>query len=235
MIKLNKFKHRTWLNGRIIAINDDCRKLKRPKNSIILSDPPYNMNYHYNLYKDNLNIKEYFDLLISQFKDKCIIIHYPEQIFELSILKNEAPTKFISWVYNSNTPKQHRGIAFFNIKPNLSKVKQPCKNLNDKRILAKDEPICNIYDWWFLNQVKNVSKEKTDFHPCQIPIKIMINILLVGTNEDDIIFDPFAGSFTTAIACIRTKRRFIGCEIDSFYFNKACERIDEELKQGTLF
>ena len=55
------------------------------------------------------------------------------------------------------------------------------------------------------------------------------------SKENDLVFDAFAGSFTTAIACIRTNRRFIGCELDPIYFEKACERIDTELKQLTLF
>jgi site-specific DNA-methyltransferase (adenine-specific) len=49
------------------------------------------------------------------------------------------------------------------------------------------------------------------------------------------IFDGFLGSGTTAIACIRTKRRLIGCELDNEYFDKMCKRIEEELKQGNLF
>ena len=44
------------------------------------------------------------------------------------------PTKVVSWVYNSNTAKQHRDIAFFKVKPDFRKVTQPYKNPNDKRI-----------------------------------------------------------------------------------------------------
>lgn len=36
-------------------------------------------------------------------------------------------------------------------------------------------------------------------------------------------------------SCIKTNRRFIGCELDKEYFNLACNRIDTELKQGNLF
>jgi len=50
-----------------------------------------------------------------------------------------------------------------------------------------------------------------------------------------LVFSPFLGSGTDAIACIRTKRRLIGCELDAEYFDKMCQRIDEELRQGNLF
>jgi len=222
-----------FLDGRIVLYNADSRDIDN-KNYITVSDPPYNLNYHYNSYKDKLKDCEYLELLAKVFIGKCVIIHYPESLFKFSIHTQRHPTKFISWVYNCHTPKQHRGIAFYDIKVDLSQVKQSCKNLKDKRILAKEEPVCNIYDWWFVNQVKNVSAEKLD-HPCQIPLQIMNNILLVGSSLDDIIFDPFLGSGTTAIASIRNNRRFVGAEIDNKYFDLSCKRIEDELRQGRLF
>lgn len=122
--------------------NDDCQTilphiieaLDRSK-VILVSDPPFNVGYHYNSYKDNLDEEEYFELLGSIFgEDKSVIIHYPEQLYKLAIKLNKIPSKIISWVYNSNTSKQHRDIAFFGIKPDMKKVRQPYKNLNDKRI-----------------------------------------------------------------------------------------------------
>lgn len=55
-----------------------------------------------------------------------------------------------------------------------------------------------LYDWWNVNQVKNVSKVKTG-HPCQMPIQVMKNI--IGILPDGIgAIDPFLGSGTTAVA-----------------------------------
>ena len=48
------------------------------------------------------------------------------------------------------------------------------------------------------------------------------------------ILDPFMGSGTTGIACIRTGRKFIGIEIAERYFKVACDRIQRELDQFTL-
>ena len=55
------------------------------------------------------------------------------------------------------------------------------------------------------------------------------------TNKDDIILDPFMGSGTTAIACIKEKRNFIGFELNKEYYDKACKRIKLEQAQLTLF
>lgn len=48
------------------------------------------------------------------------------------------------------------------------------------------------------------------------------------------VLDPFMGSGTTGVACVRLGRRFIGIEIDAGYFDIACRRIDDELKRPSL-
>ena len=47
--------------------------------------------------------------------------------------------------------------------------------------------------------------------------------------EGDVVFDPCMGSGSTGIACVRTRRRFIGIELDETYFNLSNERINKEL------
>ena len=80
---------------------------------------------------------DYYKMLDEILCGQFVIIHYPESIYKLAIQKGQAPEKVVSWVYNSNTGKQHRDIAFFNIKPDFSKVRQPYKNPNDKRIAER--------------------------------------------------------------------------------------------------
>ena len=196
---------------------------------IIVSDPPFNVGYHYNSYKDNKPENEYYKWLSDIFS-KCpsVVIHYPEQLYRLAFNMNIIPARVISWVYNSNTPKQHRDIAFFGIKPDLSKGKQDYKNPKDKRIQERimAGKYAKLYDWWNVNQVKNISKDKTS-HPCQMPVKVMENILSI-LPADKIILDPFMGSGTTAIAAIRTGRQFIGIEKDPEYHRLATERVEKE-------
>ena len=110
------------------------------KKVILVSDPPFNVNYHYNSYKHNLEEDEYYEALESIFgEDKCVLIHYPEALYKFSFQIGKFPEKVISWCYNSMNPRQHRDIAFFGIKPNLEAVRQPYKNLNDKRIRERIE------------------------------------------------------------------------------------------------
>lgn len=215
------------------------------KNIIIVSDPPFNINYKYNSYKDNMEENEYYEMLDFFFHDlPSVVIHYPENLYKLAFQIGKFPEKVISWVYNSNTAKQHRDIAFFDVKPDMNKVKQPYKNPNDRRIKERIKKGCRggrLYDWWNINQVKNVSKDKKD-HPCQMPLEVMKRIIGI-LPENALIIDPFMGTGTTGIAVLEmnkeqnVNRDFIGIEIDKKYFDIAKERIEEynEETKMTLF
>jgi len=73
-------------------------------------------------------------------------------------------------------------------------------------------------------------------HPTQKPVRIMSwTMEETGVPEGATVLDPFMGSGSTAIACIRTGRPFIGVERDPDHFNTAVERIRRELAQGDLF
>ena len=198
-------------------------------NPIIVSDPPFNIGYKYDKYKDKMNDDDYYTFMGEVF-GMCpsVIIHYPESLYKIAFQIDMFPERVVSWVYNSNTAKQHRDIAFFGVKPDFNKVRQPYKNPNDKRIqkrIAEGKTGAKLYDWWNINQVKNVSKVKTN-HPCQMPLEVMTNI--IGILPDDAtIVDPFMGSGTTGVACKKLGRDFIGIEMSQDYFDIAKNRIME--------
>lgn len=215
----------------------DCREIIKsitPKNAIIVTDPPFNIGYHYATYKDRLKENEYLDFLAQVFSELAcpfVVVHYPEMLYKLSARMNKWPEKVVSWVYNSNTAKQHRDICFFDVKPDFRKVVQPYKNPNDKRIKERIERGIlggRLYDWWEINQVKNVSK-KGNCHPCVMPLQVMENIIGI-LPEEAVIIDPFMGSGSTGVACVNTGRRFIGMELDESYFEIAKKRIEEAQK-----
>lgn len=72
-------------------------------------------------------------------------------------------------------------------------------------------------------------------HPSQKPIALMQwCIEQAKVPEGGMVCDPYMGSGTTAIACIRTGRKFVGIEKDAKHFETACERVANELAQGVL-
>jgi len=73
------------------------------------------------------------------------------------------------------------------------------------------------------------------YHPTQKPVDLLRYLVLTYTNTGDTVLDNCMGSGTTAIACIKEKRHFIGFEIEKKYYDIANERIKNETKQLTLF
>lgn len=72
-------------------------------------------------------------------------------------------------------------------------------------------------------------------HPTQKPIVVMEWALGEVSSPGQLILDPYMGSGTTGVACIRTGRSFIGIEIDEGYFDIACKRIREAYAQPDMF
>ena len=73
------------------------------------------------------------------------------------------------------------------------------------------------------------------WHPTQKPVDLLRYLVLTYTNEGDTVLDNCMGSGTTAIACIKERRHFIGFELSKEYFDKAVRRIKAEQAQLTLF
>lgn len=93
---------------------------------------------------------------------------------------------------------------------------------------------------WVFNKPENVPYLRAVFksgivlgskrlHPTQKQLSVIEEILRIHTNENDLVFDPFSGSGTTALACINHSRKFIGSEIDKKYFEIACERLRDKI------
>lgn len=73
------------------------------------------------------------------------------------------------------------------------------------------------------------------FHPTQKPVALIQYLICTYTNVGGCVLDNCMGSGTTAIACIREKRNFIGFELNKEYYDKACKRIQLEMSQPRLF
>jgi len=71
---------------------------------------------------------------------------------------------------------------------------------------------------------------KDRFHTAQKSLPLFEALVKKHSNEGDVVLDPFAGSATTAIACMNTGRKFKGCELDEEYFDKAQKRIEANKK-----
>ena len=202
-------------------------------NAIIVTDPPFNVGYHYGAYDDDMDQDDYITMLSTIVSTlPTVMIHYPETLYAVTAATGMVPRRVASWVYNSNTRRQHRDVAFYGVTPDFKRVRQPYKNPNDKRVrqrMADGSGGATLYDWWNVNQVKNVSTEKTA-HPCQMPLKVMDNIIgILPTTPDTIIIDPFAGSGTTLLAAKNAGLKYVGFDIDANYVSICEERLDTSM------
>jgi hypothetical protein len=79
------------------------------------------------------------------------------------------------------------------------------------------------------------TQSEPNSHPCPKPVEWMEWLCRLASRDGDTILDPFLGSGTTAVACIRTGRKCIGIELEEKYCEIAAKRCDRELDQGRLF
>jgi len=106
-------------------------------------------------------------------------------------------------------------------------------------ILSKEEKNYNFFDETKAcsNVIEGINQNipQKGEHPTQKPIKLMEKLLHIHSLKDMLVLDPFLGGGTTALACERLGRRWIGIELDEEYLALAKKRILEENKQMKLF
>ena len=96
--------------------------------------------------------------------------------------------------------------------------------------------VARVFHYLYNGMLQGDMKNKDErFHPTQKPTQLIIQLLNYYTKEGDLILDPFMGSFTTAVACHKMQRRYIGAELDKEYFDKGSERLNKLKSQISFF
>ena len=207
----------------------DCRDILPTLGKVdaVVTDPPYGIGFKYESHEDDAT--EYADLMLPLRGLPVALLQYPEEMMRLVTPVLGAPDECLAWVYPSNLPRQFRLWGLWRLRANFSGVRQPAKNPDCAKV--KNLSVAS-YDWWEQPQVKGNGAEKTA-HPCQIPVSCVERVIsLTGVQS---VVDPFMGSGTTGVACMNLGRSFIGIEREPKYFDIACERIENALRQERLF
>lgn len=93
-----------------------------------------------------------------------------------------------------------------------------------------------VQEWEnYPTSILNFDNDPDSWHPTQKPVALLRYLVLTYTNEGDTVLDNCMGSGTTAIACIKEQRHFIGFELNKEYYEKAVKRINNEKSQLQLF
>ena len=98
---------------------------------------------------------------------------------------------------------------------------------------GKETPKIGIRrNWWVLS---NAYTGETKGHPAPMPYQMAAGHVQTWTNAGESILDPFMGSGTTGVACVKQGRKFVGIEMDPGYFDIACKRIEDAYRQPDMF
>lgn len=229
-----------------------------PDNSVDISfaDPPFNLKKKYSNYKDSLEFKTYIEWCEKWIKEMVRITKSTGSIFlhnipkwltyYASILNKVANFKhWISWdaptcPMGKSLQPAHYGILFYvkEIKKHkFYELRYPHKRDRKANYLLKDyggkkyllHPFGPLVSdvWTDIHRIKH--NKYRDNHPCQLPIHLLERIILMSTDENDIVFDPFMGTGTTAIAAKRLGRNYIGFELDENYVEIAEAKLKQEV------
>jgi site-specific DNA-methyltransferase (adenine-specific) len=89
--------------------------------------------------------------------------------------------------------------------------------------------------FFYCAKADKADRDDGNNHPTVKPVDLMRYLVTLVCREGGTVLDPFMGSGTTGIACIRTGRKFIGIERDARYFEIARQRLLRESAQPDIF
>jgi len=99
--------------------------------------------------------------------------------------------------------------------------------MSDERIYQIGKP--HKFNDMGYTTVWQILPNKNEGHVCTFPQELVERCVLLSTDEEDVVFDPFMGSGTTGVTAKFLNRNFIGIELDKGYFQIAEKRINENL------
>ena len=222
--------------------NQDNREIIKsiPDQSIdlILTDPPYNIS-KYSTGNINLPNRTPLNNDIADW-DKIEIDPF-EYVKEFKRILKPNGNIFVFTTYNC-IGKWHEAFdkEFDTTQFMVWHKTNPAPNIFKKGFLNSCELIICFWNkghtWNFTNQKEmhnfietpicmKPERLKNPKHPAQKPIKILQHIIEIASNEHDVVFDPFMGVASTAIAALKTNRKFYGCEINHEYYLEGVDRV----------
>jgi site-specific DNA-methyltransferase (adenine-specific) len=238
----------------------DCIELldgvTEPFADLVFADPPFNIGYKYDKYKDKVKSKRY----IAWSKDwmgACVDVLKPNGSFYIAIGDDYAAhirligeelgltlRNWIVWHYTfgqqttQKFARAHTHIFYFiKDKDSYTFNDHTVRVPSDRQLTYNDKranPVGKMPDdvWNTYSRICGTFKERVSWHPCQMPETLLSRIISVSSNEGDLVLDPFIGSGTTAAAALQLGRQYSGFDISESYVEKTIERLAELEAQG---
>lgn len=228
------------------------KNFKKPFVDLIFADPPFNIGYQYDMYKDNINEDKYL-AWTEDWMSACAKALKPNGSFYVAICDEYAAEikifaernlkmnlrNWIIWHYSfgqqtkSKFARAHTHILYFvKDEKTFTFNSDTARVLSDRQKKYKDKranPNGKLPDdvWNEYPRVCGTFDEREGWHPCQMPESLLARIIRVSSNENDLVMDPFSGSGTTCVVAHKLKRNYFGIEISPDYVKDARKRVDE--------
>ncbi|MCK4603050.1 MAG: site-specific DNA-methyltransferase, partial [Phycisphaerae bacterium] len=84
-------------------------------------------------------------------------------------------------------------------------------------------------DVWSFSRVCGTFHERVEWHPCQMPERLLERIIKACSNKGELVIDPFSGSGTTCVVAARLGRQYFGIDISEKYVQRSVKRLTETL------
>ena len=226
-------------------------EIKKPFVDLIFADPPFNIGYKYDKYKDK-HKKEHYIAWTKQWMQVCCNVLKPAGSFYIAIGDDYAANvkviadelgivmrNWIIWHYTfgqqtkTKFARAHTHIFYF-VKDGKDFIfnSNVLRIISDRQKVYRDKranPEGKIPDdvWNEYPRLCGTFEERAGWHPCQMPESILARIIRASTHEGDWVLDPFNGSGTTTVVANKLNRRYTGIEISAEYVREAKKRIEQ--------
>lgn len=210
-----------------IIYNEDClegmKRLPDESVDLVLTDPPYNRGY---FSKHNISFSFLDEAKRILKRNHCIYCFWTPKTFcefekeftkrfgLLNIIICQSPNK-IGFGSPYRWQKTYEPLYFGEKGNSLISIR-------------RQGLIKNCFDVWSATMPQSNFTINKSYHPTQKAMEFILNPIQASTNKDDIVLDPFVGSGTTAVACKRLDRHYIGFEINPEYCEIAKKRLEAE-------
>jgi site-specific DNA-methyltransferase (adenine-specific) len=236
------------------VICGDCVELlngiDEPFADLIFADPPFNIGYKYDKYHDEVASDRYI-AWTGEWMTACKKVLKPSGSFYIAIGDDYAANvkliadeiglvmrNWIIWHYTfgqqtkDKFARSHTHIFYFvNDRKNFTFNDYAIRVPSDRQLIYDDRranPKGKMPDdVWEDSRVCGTFRERTGWHPCQMPESLLMRIIAVSSNTGDCVLDPFIGSGTTAAAAMKLQRNYVGIEISQDYAEKAKQRLSQ--------
>jgi site-specific DNA-methyltransferase (adenine-specific) len=216
---MNRFQ--TEVIGDATLILGDCREVlpTLPKVDAVVTDPPYGIGWQPRVNHQDQTWVDVIDFDIRSFLVGRFNIVWGGQYFADKLPVSEG------WLTWCKRPAG-AGLDFSDDARSYATTELAWRDFGKAKF---------IQHVWDGGMRAGCADNRTFCHPSQKPLEVMEWCIRGLPSDAHTILDPFMGSGTTGVACIKLGRRFIGIELEPKYFDIACRRIEEAWKQPRLF